>query len=824
MVTSILTGVTGILDRRFLMNLFFPSLVFWGSLIVIWFLATGNLAEAAKSWNNQETTLLAIEMVGFLAFVTLFSYVLGIRLASILKLYEGYWNFPGGRRLIALCLRLEVPRSDEEIYSDYPLPSERADIMPTQLGNILKNSELYADKRYGLNSVLIWPRLYGLLPERSIALIAEARSTLDFMLVISSMGAVFAIVSGTYLLIVRADWWLFLLCFWGGMIVAQTAYRGAIGSALLFAQQLKAALDLYRNDLLGQTGIPLPTQAPDVVNTLERNVKKKVLVLLAGRFVTLVILLLIGLAGATYLRFKGSSRTGIPFKPEFAVIQINDVYRIDAVENGRIGGLGRVASLVKQARQANPQVAIFHAGDFLSPSLESDYFGGRQMVEAMNYLNGLANMYVVPGNHEFDKKSSLVVGARKESQFTWLSSNIDFRRKGDSPILDESIDENKVVTIGGVKVGIFALTIDEFAKYKSSDGDWPVVASDYTKVAEDEMTKLEGQGADIIVGITHLDVGEDKKIAALRSTHPKFMWIAGGHEHSSQKYDADDGHALITKADSNARSIWRVYFGRSGGKFAVYPEKVNIDESIPVDAEYKTRIEDYYRAELKQRIPQLDEVIGTTNVCLDGREETVRNNESNLGDFVVDQMRSAFPGVPIDAAILGGGTIRIDDRICNEIRVEHLMRTIGFPTPITYIKLSGEEIRKNALEHAITEKNGGGQFLQVSGLRFEFDRRKKEGERVSNIWIRKNDSWNALSETETYTLALSEYILCARGDGYNFTAQATECVGGHLKTAGPDLKHVVADAFSRAYLKGQPIFVPYEMRMLDKTLLESRAP
>lgn len=558
------------------------------------------------------------------------------------------------------------------------------------------------------------------------------------------------------------------------------------------------------------------------------SLKKKILVFLARRFVTLVVLLilLIGLAGATYLQLKSNSGTatkaGIGFTPDFAIIQINDVYRIDAVENGRIGGLGRVASLVKQARQENPHVAIFHAGDFLSPSLESEYFGGSQMVEAMNYLHSLAEMYVVPGNHEFDKRSSLVVKARRESRFTWLSSNIDFTAKGASTVLNEPIDENKVVTMGGVKVGIFALTISD--TYRSKDGNWPVVEKNYTDVAEAEIIKLEQQGADIIVALTHLDVDCDKEIAALRSSHPKFMWIAGGHEHTSQKYDFDDGHALITKADSNARSVWRVYFGRSGGKFAVHPEKINVDESIPVDAEYKTRIEDYYRAELKQRIPQLDEVIGTTNVCLDGREETVRNNESNLGDFVADQMRSAFPGVTIDAAILGGGTIRIDDRICNEIRVEHLMRTIGFPTPITYISISGQEIRKDALEHAVTSKNGGGQFLQVSGIRFEFDRNKKDGERVSNVWIKKNDTWKALSETEKYTIALSEYILCGGGDGYSFKARAGECAGDHLKTAGPDLKHIVADAFSRARLKGQPIFVPYEMRMLDKTTLESRAP
>lgn len=302
MFSTILKEVTGILDRRFLMNLFFPSLVFWGLLIVIWFAGKRNLAAAATSWKNQETTLGAIEIVGYLAFVTLFSYWLDIQLTAILKLYEGYWDFPGGRRLKALSERrhrrrfsklrrdsklrtsegsdpaqraemtdlrtseesnypTQLPertklRSYEELYFNYP--PYRADMMPTRLGNILKNSEIYAYERYSIDSVLIWPRLYGLLPDRCSALVAQARSALDFMLVISSLGTAFAIVSGAYLLVVRADWWLYLVCFGGGMIVARASYQGAIGSALVFAQQIKAAFDLYRNELLKQMRIPLP--------------------------------------------------------------------------------------------------------------------------------------------------------------------------------------------------------------------------------------------------------------------------------------------------------------------------------------------------------------------------------------------------------------------------------------------------------------------------------------------------------------------------------------------------------------------------------------
>ncbi len=330
MFSTVLKEVTGLFDRRFLLNLFFPSLIFWALLVIVWFAGKGQLAEAAQAWNQQEATLLTIEIIGFLAWVIIFGYVLGSQLTAILKLYEGYWDFPAGRFFKALGTRrhrqrlaklykesaskqtvtytnsppdslaappgesltdlrnsqilhcddlaVEVrptvqvspPResltsllSYQEIYLHYPQLTQQQHVMPTLLGNILKNAELYPRDRYRIDSVLLWPRLYNLFPERFINLIAEVRTALDFMLVIASLSIAFAVLSGAYLLIVRAEWWLFLICFWGGLLVARTAYHGAVGNALLFAQQIKAAFDLYRFELLKQMHISLPPTLAD---------------------------------------------------------------------------------------------------------------------------------------------------------------------------------------------------------------------------------------------------------------------------------------------------------------------------------------------------------------------------------------------------------------------------------------------------------------------------------------------------------------------------------------------------------------------------------
>ncbi len=108
-------------------------------------------------------------------------------------------------------------------------------------------------------------------------------------------------------------------------------------------------------------------------------------------------------------------------------VHLNDTYRVDAVEEGHRGGFGRIATIVRQLQNEGHDVRILHGGDFLYPSLESQIWHGEQMVEAMNFLDALAPMYVVPGNHEFDSRTSEHLIERvRESKFDWLGDNLRF--------------------------------------------------------------------------------------------------------------------------------------------------------------------------------------------------------------------------------------------------------------------------------------------------------------------------------------------------------------------------------------------------------------
>lgn len=494
---------------------------------------------------------------------------------------------------------------------------------------------------------------------------------------------------------------------------------------------------------------------------------------------------------------------GPGFRPDFAVIQLNDVYRIDAVENGRSGGLGRIATLVEQTRRrTGAPTLILHAGDFIAPSLESRYFAGLQMIDAMNFLHARAPLIAVPGNHEFDeRKPDMLVGAVKASRFPWITANVSVGT-GDRAA-DARFQRDTVVAVGGMRVGIFGLNlIDSPREYARED-------TAYARVAEERIGRLERAGADVIVGLTHLNMPDDRRIAALKRAHPRLLWIAGGHEHFLQREGGNDSTALITKGDSNARRVWRVVFGREGGRPAVYADPVTVDTTLAVDPAYRREVEEKYRTAIRAKVPFFDAQIGTSTTLLDATEETVRDAESNWGDYLADVMRGAFPDVRTDVAVLNGGAIRIDDRFQGPIRWEHLQRTFGFPTRVGVVWLRGRDLRQTVLEQGVSGGRGEGRFLQVSGLRFTFDRSRRVGERVTRVEVQQGSGWAPLDDERVYAVAVPDYLY-GGGDAYHFKDRAIMTI-----PPGPDVKLLVFDALSAAYAQGRSISPKVEGRITE---------
>ncbi|HET7462344.1 MAG TPA: 5'-nucleotidase C-terminal domain-containing protein, partial [Longimicrobium sp.] len=476
----------------------------------------------------------------------------------------------------------------------------------------------------------------------------------------------------------------------------------------------------------------------------------------------------------------------------------------------RAGGIGRVETLARQLRgSGTAELMTFHAGDAIAPSLESRYFAGLQMIAALNHLDQAAPLLFVPGNHEFDeRRQAAFVAAVKASDFPWLAGNLALAT-GDAAVDGRLGRDTVIVTRGGLKVGVFTLT------FLDSPRDWAKADSTFVQDAERMITGLERRGADVIVGLTHLAHDTDRQISRLRRRHPRFAWICGGHEHF-RIYDAlTDTSAMITKGESNARGIWKVTLSSAGRRGVARAEAVAVDSTIAIDPGYQREVADVWEARLRERVPFLDAVIGRSETMMDATEETVRGSESPWGSWLADQMRTAYPTIPTDIAVLNGGALRIDDAFGDTLRWEHVARTFGFPTRVALVTLRGRDVRE-MFENSVSGGRGEGRFLQVSGARVTFDRSRPEGRRVLDVQVQRGAAFAPLGDDSTYVVAVPDYMY-GGGDRYTFARSAVAKV-----EPGPDLKLIAFDVLSSLYARGQAIAPRVEGRLIDRTPREGQ--
>ena len=480
-------------------------------------------------------------------------------------------------------------------------------------------------------------------------------------------------------------------------------------------------------------------------------------------------------------------------------IHLNDTYRVGAVEDGNAGGFSRVVTLVRELQDQGRDVRILHGGDFLYPSLESQLWNGLQMVEAMNFMDDIAPLYAVAGNHEFDRgKPDHLIAAVRASRFDWLGDN--YRLDTGADDVDAALRQAFTFQSGDKTVGAFALLLAPVDG--GNKRDYLEYDDDYVAVAEQIIEKLEAEGVDLIIGVTHLDMWKDVEIAGLKAQHPKLAFIVGGHEHEPEYSPGTATSATVMKGASNARVIWAIDVDFDPTGHAILNErKVTLDESVALDAEYEV-LSNKWRARLLEMFPFLEARIGTAALPLDGREVAVRNGESNWGNFIADQMRGAF-GKSADLAFINGGTLRIDDFIEDDILFEDIGRTFGFSSFLRQATLTGAEFRKVLEAGYRGFGDSKGYFPQVSGFRVCVDRSRNEFDRIVSLQVPAGERWMEIIDDKEYSVVVPDFLYRG-GDGYDIPQDRP------VTPPGSELKYLVLDGILQAQAAGEKVGAPVD--------------
>jgi 2',3'-cyclic-nucleotide 2'-phosphodiesterase (5'-nucleotidase family) len=436
---------------------------------------------------------------------------------------------------------------------------------------------------------------------------------------------------------------------------------------------------------------------------------------------------------------------------KFTFLQLNDVYEIGALEGGEVGGMDRVETIHKQLLKENPNTLMFHAGDFLNPSLvgniklDGERVKGKQMIEVMNAMNF---DLVTFGNHEFDLSEKLLQERMNSSNFKWIGTNIKHKIKDHvEPFYIEKNEVKKDIPRTvifdlkneegmAIKIGFFSATLN------ANPVEY-VVYNDFYEDAKNEFRNLKSK-SDIVFGLTHVKISQDKMLANMLPEVPLFM---GGHEHSNMIVPV--GNSVITKADANAKTVYvhRFEYNKTTKKLTRKSELIEITSKIESD-EKVYKIIEKWQAIMDKKIAEFSknahDVIYHAKVPLNGEDAAVRSTQTNLGEIITKAMSAAYDN-KVDGVLINGGSMRLDDNLEGNITGVDIFRVLPFGGSIIKVEIKGNLLQK-VLNYGRIKK-GEGAYLQR--LNFTYDKATKQWSNLGK----------PINNNKTYTVVFSDYLL-----------------------------------------------------------------
>lgn len=216
--------------------------------------------------------------------VLLFALLMQPLQLSLVRVLEGYWDVPllpwvgtilskpgilwheYRRSILEKATQVQTLEGAEEVTPEEEARAAAADwqlrrsypaqdrLLPTALGNVLRAAEDVPYDSYCLDTVVVWPRLYPLLPQNMIGILTDRRNQLDLAARFCAIFLLCAIISIFFLY--PYWWWLLVPAFM--LLLTRISYHGAIAAAIGYGESVQSAFDLYRFELHKALRIPAP--------------------------------------------------------------------------------------------------------------------------------------------------------------------------------------------------------------------------------------------------------------------------------------------------------------------------------------------------------------------------------------------------------------------------------------------------------------------------------------------------------------------------------------------------------------------------------------
>lgn len=425
------------------------------------------------------------------------------------------------------------------------------------------------------------------------------------------------------------------------------------------------------------------------------------------------------------------------------------------------GGFDRAATVIKNSRNTDPNVMVFHVGDF---STGSFYFNRYFSVPELTMFKRFNFDAVAVGNHEFDLGPAVLLNSLSQSfppgTVPFLSANIDL---SGFPALGPYISPRSSKIINGVKVGFFGLTIND-----PSSNPSPVVISDSILLAAfTSVFALQAEGCSLIICLSHLGYMYDNQLALIV---PGIHIILGGHDHAyfPQPVPVPNPagfNTLVCHAGARYEYAGKLRITYNNGNVSMTDyQLISLDSNIARDDSVKAYLDSLKPGIIARYGNVFDETAGyAVNDIPPSFNQLKPERDTPLGNFVTDAHRwNAGTQMSLTAVGLMSETI-----YRGPISGEDILRVTpyGYDTAtglnmrLVKFSITGSEL-KRGLELVLFASMADIAYLpQSSGLKFDYNSAQPVGFKILLPTMKVNDT--LLNLMSSYTVTANEGLFRA---------------------------------------------------------------
>ena len=406
---------------------------------------------------------------------------------------------------------------------------------------------------------------------------------------------------------------------------------------------------------------------------------------------------------------------------------------------GKVGGLDRMATVINAIRADRPDAILLDGGDTWHGSYTCYKTEGQDMVNVLNALKPDAMTF----HWEFTLGSDRVHEIVEGLPFAALGQNI-FDAEWDEPA--ELFPPYKFFERGGAKIAVIG---QAFPYMPIANPGW--MFPEYSFGIRDEnmqamVDEVRGQGADLVVVLSHNGFDVDKKMAGIVSG---IDVILSGHTHDALPEPVLVGETIIVASGSNGKFVSRVDLDVRDGRMMGFRHKLIpvFSDVIEPDKEVAALI-DAERAPFKS---ELEEVIGQTESLLYRRGNFNGSWDDLICEALIEEREADIamsPGVRWGPSLIPGQDITRED-IFN---VTSMSYGKAYRSEMTgeFIKVILEDVADNIFNPDPYYQQGG-DMVRIGGMGYRIDINQPQGSRISEMVLLKTGE--AIDPSKNYVVA-----------------------------------------------------------------------